>query len=148
MAQIKGIKIVSKVEVKTKEDLAIVYTPGVAASCLKIKENEEASFDYTNRENSVAVISFDYKKSLERAIFLKNTLNIDAYPFEISSTDENKIKFVVENIEPSFAAIDLSLISDKVQNINFNVNIPVLKGAVNDLKSFFLCVSKNLFMFK
>ena len=148
MSQFKGIKIVSKVEVKTKEDLAIVYTPGVAASCLKIKENEETSFDYTNRENSVAVISFDYQKSLERAIFLKSTLNIDAYPFEISSTEENKIKFVVENIEPSFAAVDLSLISDKVQNINFNVNIPVLKGAVNDLKSFFLCVSKNLFMFK
>lgn len=148
MAKIKGIKIVSKVEVNTKRDLAIVYTPGVAASCLKIKDNEEASFDYTNRENSVAVISFDYQKSLERAIFLKDTLNIDAYPLEISSTNPEKIKFAVENIEPSFAAIDLSLISDSVSEVDFEVSIPVLKGVVSDLKSFFLCVSKNLFMFK
>lgn len=148
MAKYNGIKIVSKVEVNSKNALAIVYTPGVAASCLKIKENAEASYDYTNRENSVAVISFDYKKSLERAIFLKSTLNIDAYPFEISSENIDKIKLVVENIEPSFGAIDLSLIEDVVKNIEFNISIPVLKGKTDDLKEFFLCVSKNLFMFK
>ena len=72
MVKYNGIKIVSKVEVKDKNTLAIVYTPGVAASCLKIKENPECSYDYTNRENSVAVISFDYDRSLERAIFLKS----------------------------------------------------------------------------
>lgn len=147
MAKYNGIKIVSKVEVADKNALAIVYTPGVAASCLKIKDNAEASYDYTNRENSVAVISFDYQKSLERAIFLKSTLCIDAYPFEISSTDKNKIKLVVDNIEPSFGAVDLSLISDCVADINFDLEIPVLKGSVPDLKEFFLCVSKNLFMF-
>ena len=148
MPKYNGLKIVSKVEVSNKNSLAIVYTPGVAASCLKIKENEEYSFDYTNRENSVAVISFDYQKSLERAIFLKSTLNIDAYPFEISTKEENKIKLVVDNIEPSFGAIDLSLIQENVKNIKFDVGIPVLKEAVLDLKQFFLCVSKNLFMFK
>ena len=147
MTKYSGIKIVSKVEVADKNALAIVYTPGVAASCLKIKENPESSYDYTNRENSVAVISFDYQKSLERAIFLKSALGIDAYPFEISSTDKNKIKLVVDNIEPSFGAIDLSLIADTIEDINFEVEIPVLKGAVPDLKQFFLCVSKNLFMF-
>ncbi len=148
MTKFNGIKIVSKVKVNDKNSLAIVYTPGVAASCLKIKENPEASYDYTNRENSVAVISFDYDKSLERAIFLKSTLGIDAYPFEISSQDEEKIKLVVKNIEPSFGAIDLSLIEENVKDIDFNINIPVLKGAVPNLKEFFLCVSKNLFMFK
>ncbi|MGM9994479.1 MAG: NADP-dependent malic enzyme [Candidatus Avigastranaerophilus sp.] len=147
MAKYQGIKIVSKVEVNDKKTLAIVYTPGVAASCLKIKENPEASFDYTNRENSAAVISFNYEKSLERAIFLKTSLGIDAYPFEISSTRTEKIKLVVDNIEPSFGAVDLSLICDSVKNIDFNVKIPVLKEPVSDLKTFFLCVSKNLFMF-
>ena len=147
MVKYNGIKIVSKVEVKDKNALAIVYTPGVAASCLKIKDNPEASFDYTNRENSVAVISFDYKKSLERAIFLKSTLGIDAYPFEISSYNKEKVKLVVNNIEPSFGAIDLSLISETVKDIDFDIQIPVLKGTVPDLKEFFLCVSKNLFMF-
>ena len=147
MVKYNGIKIVSKVEVKDKNTLAIVYTPGVAASCLKIKENPECSYDYTNRENSVAVISFDYDKSLERAIFLKSTLGIDAYPFEISSQDKVKIKLVVDNIEPSFGAIDLSLIENNVKDIDFNVSIPVLKGKTNNLKEFFLCVSKRLFMF-
>jgi len=147
MAKYNGLKIVSKVEVKDKQALAVVYTPGVAASCLKIKENPEASFDYTNRENSAAVISFDYNKSLERAIFLKSTLGIDAYPFEISSKSQDKIKLVVDNIEPSFGAIDLSLIEDNVKDINFDVSIPVLKGKTENLKEFFLCVSKNLFMF-
>ena len=147
MVKYNGIKIVSKVEVKDKNTLAIVYTPGVAASCLKIKENPECSYDYTNRENSVAVISFDYDKSLERAIFLKSTLGIDAYPFEISSQDKVKIKLVVDNIEPSFGAIDLSLIENNVKDIDFNVSIPILKGKTNDLKEFFLCVSKRLFMF-
>lgn len=147
MNKYNGIKIVSKVEVNDKQALAVVYTPGVAASCLKIKENEETSYDYTNRENSVAVISFDYDKSLQRAIFLKIALGIDAYPFEISSKLPEKIKLVVENIEPSFGGIDLSLISEEVENIEFNNTIPVLKGVVSDLKQFFLCVSKNLFMF-
>ena len=71
MAKYQGIKIVSKVEVADKHALSVVYTPGVAASCLKIKENVDDSFVYTNRENSVAVISFDYEQSLQRAIFLK-----------------------------------------------------------------------------
>ena len=147
MAKYNGIKIVSKVEVNDKNALAIVYTPGVAASCLKIKENPEASYDYTNRENSVAVISFDYKQSLDRAIFLKSTLGIDAYPFELSTQNTEKIKMVVENLEPSFGAIDLSLIEETVKNISFSISIPVLKGKTENLKKFFLCVSKNLFMF-
>ena len=143
----KGIKIISKVKVEDKQSLALVYTPGVAAACLKIKENPQYSYDYTNRENSLAVISFNYEKSLERAIFLKNTLGIDSYPFELNSKEKEKIKFVVENIEPSFGAIDLSLIQDYVQDIEFNVTIPVLKNNEKNLREFFLCVSKNVMMF-
>ncbi len=147
MPKYNGLKIVSKVDVDSKEALSIVYTPGVAASCIEIKNNPETVYDYTNRENSVAVISFDYESSLNRAIFLKSTLSIDAYPFEISSKASDKIKLVVENIEPSFGAMDLSLIEEYVKNIDFNVQIPVLKGKTDNLKEFFLCVSKNLFMF-
>lgn len=143
----KGIKIVPKVEVKDKYSLSLVYTPGVAASCLEIAKNEESSFDYTNRENSVVVISYNYKESLKRAIFLKSVLNIDAYPLEIKNVSIDKIKFVVENIEPTFCAVDLSLIKEDVKDIDFSVSIPVLKDIVPDLKHFFLCVSKNLFLF-
>ena len=144
MSEYNGIKIVPKLKIKDKHDLAVVYTPGVAASCLKIKDNPEMSFDYTNRENSVGVISFSYSSSLKRAIFLKSILGIDAYPIEIKEVSKEKLKFVVQNLEPTFCAIDLSIISDFVKDIKFDVGIPVLKDIVPDLKEFFMCVSKAL----
>ncbi|MDD3237427.1 MAG: NADP-dependent malic enzyme [Candidatus Gastranaerophilales bacterium] len=147
MTLYKSIKITPKIYVEDKETLALVYTPGVAASCLEISKDEEKSFDYTNRENSVAVIAFDYSEALKRAIFLKSTLGIDAYPLELKECPIDKIKFVVENIEPTFCAIDLSLIKEDVADVTFDVKIPVLTSNVPDLKKFFLCVSKNLFMF-
>ena len=48
-----------KVPVDKPEDLTLAYTPGVAAPCLAINENKENSYVYTNRGNSVAVISDD-----------------------------------------------------------------------------------------
>ena len=99
----KGFEIVSKIDVDAKS-LSLIYTPGVGASCRKITEDVENSWVLTNRINSIAIISTDYEKSLKRAIFLKDALQIDAYPFEIS--DLSQIKFVVENLEPSFKGFD------------------------------------------
>ncbi len=141
-----GLKYVPKVKVTDKHSLAVVYTPGVAAACLKIVENQEASFDYTNRENTVGVFAFEYEKALKRAEFLKNSLNIDAIPFEINTTKAEDIKIVVENLEPTFGAVDLSILEEFVKNISFNVKIPVLTGITENLKEFFLCVSKNSFI--
>lgn len=141
-----GLKFVPKVKVTDKHSLAVVYTPGVAAACLEIVENQSAAFDYTNRENTVGVFDFEYEKSLKRAEFLKNALNIDAVPLEINTENPDEIKFVVENLEPTFGAMDLSLLSEYVQNVSFDVEIPVLKGQTDNLKEFFLCVSKNAFI--
>ena len=147
MPQFKGIKTVPKIQIDNKDTLSLVYTPGVGASCLKIKENPEASMVYTNRINSVAVMSFDYQKSLQRAIFLKSVLLIDAYPFEIKeNTTQNDLKFAIENLEINFCAIDLSLIQEFAKDIDFNVEIPVLKEPVSDLKDFFGAISRNVFM--
>jgi len=185
--QYKSIEYIPKIEPDSLEVLSLIYTPGVGHACMAIKENDGLSYMYTNRENSVAVLSFDYEKSLKRAIFLKDTLNIDAYPFEVSlpsplaanpllgelashrregvglpteggkcasahppipsplagegdfsmrSTSIRKmgegykdiLKLVVENIYPNFCGIDLTLISDEVKNIDFDVEIPVLKS--------------------
>ncbi len=142
----KSIRVVPKIDVPDKETLALVYTPGVAASCLEIVKNAETSYDYTNRENSVGVLAFDYQEALSRAIFLKSALNIDAYPLELKQISPEQIKFIVENIEPTFCAFDLSLISNFVKDIGFDVSVPLLIEPVQDLKSFFLCVSKNLFL--
>ena len=145
MAQ--GIKVVPKIEINDKEILSLVYTPGVGSSCLKISENIEAEKIYTNKIDSVAVISFDYEQSLKRAIFLKSSLLIDAYPLCIKQTTTDDLKFVAENIVPNFCGIDLSLISDYVKEIEFDVDIPVLKGVVPDIKEFFGTISRNVFMF-
>ena len=147
MPQYKYLKVVPKISIDDKDTLSLVYTPGVGASCLKIKETPEASMVYTNIINSVGVIAFDYEKALNRAIFLKSTLLIDAYPLVVKeNVSKEDLKFAVENIDINFCAIDMSLMEDFVCDIEFNTEIPVLKGAVADLKGFFGAISRNVFM--
>lgn len=150
MPQYKGFKVVPKISVDDKDILSLVYTPGVGTSCLKISEVSEAVSVYTNRINSVAVIAFDYEKALNRALFLKSVLQVDAYPFVV---DENvskaDFKFAVENLEVNFCAFDLSLMRDFVNNadgLEFVVDIPVLVEPVEDLRGFFGAISRNVFM--
>ena len=146
MAYNQGIKTVPKIKIDNKEILSLVYTPGVGSSCLRISENIEAEKIYTNKIDSVAVISFDYEQSLKRAIFLKSALLIDAYPLCIKQTTKDDLKFAVENIVPNFCGVDLSLISDYVKEMVFDVDIPVLTGIVPDIKEFFGTISRNVFM--
>lgn len=142
--QYNSIEFIPKIEPESLEVLSLIYTPGVGHACMEIKENDGLSYMYTNRENSVAVLSFDYQTSLKRAIFLKNTLNIDAFPFECT---KKYLKLVIENIYPNFCGIDLTLIKDDVQNIDFDVEIPVLKQSGVDIMDFFKPFSKNIFQF-
>lgn len=147
MPQYQGFKIVPKLPIDDKDTLSLVYTPGVGSSCLAIAKDSDAAKIYTNIINSVGVISFDYQKSLNRAIFLKSVLLIDAYPLVVDANiDKNDLKFAIENLEINFCAFDLSLISDFVADIELNVGIPVLKEPVSDLKSFFGAISRNVFM--
>ena len=143
----KGIKVIPKIPVDNKEILSLVYTPGVGSSCLKIEEEPSLVTVLTNKINSVAVISFDYEESLKRALFLKSTLLIDAYPLCLTSNaTKEDIRLVVDNIGINFCGIDLSLISEKVQEIDFNIDIPILKGSTGDIKAFFKTISRNIFM--
>ncbi len=147
MPQYNGFKTVPKVAINDHEALSLVYTPGVGASCLQIAKNPEAASVYTNKINSVAVIAFDYEKALNRAIFLKSVLLIDAYPLVVKKDIlKSDLKLALENIYINFCAIDLSLIQDFVSDINFNVDIPVLKETVADLKDFFGAIARNVFM--
>lgn len=142
--QYNSIEFIPKIEPESLEVLSLIYTPGVGHACMAIKENDGLSYMYTNRENQVAVVSFDYEKSLKRAIFLKNTLNIDAFPFECAKED---LKLVVDNIYPNFCGIDLTLIKDEIENIDFDVEIPVLNQSGVDIMNFFKPFSKNIFQF-
>ena len=46
-----------KCQVKTREDLSLAYTPGVAEPCRRIAENPEAAYQYTQKGNTIAVVS-------------------------------------------------------------------------------------------
>ena len=51
------IEVIARCPVRTREDLALAYTPGVAEACLKIRDNPNESYALTRRENLVAVIT-------------------------------------------------------------------------------------------
>ncbi len=139
----KTIEIVPKIEVDSKEKLALVYTPGVAKSSTAIKEDYDKVFDLTNRSNSVAVISFDYNDSLKRAVYLKETYGVDAYPIEIkedklpadTAARKNELEFVIDNIMPNFMGVDKALIEDGGWNSAFDIPI-MSKGCIlpDDIK--------------
>lgn len=107
---LENIEIIPKIEINSKEVLALVYTPSVAKSSLEIKDNLDRVFDLTNRSNSIAVISFDYKNSLRRAIYLKREYSLDAYPLEVKECMQDELEFVIENIMPNFMGVDKVLI--------------------------------------
>jgi malate dehydrogenase (oxaloacetate-decarboxylating) len=115
------IAIRSKIAVKTKEDLSIVYSPGVAAPCLAIAANPEAAYEYTIKANTVAVVS-DGSAVLGlgnigalaaipvmegKAMLFKKFAGIDAFPICLNTQDVDEIVRTIENIAPVFGGINL-----------------------------------------
>ncbi len=119
------IEIISKVSVKSKEDLALAYSPGVAAPCMEIADNREDVYKYTSKGNLVAVVS-DGSAVLGlgnigpeaglpvmegKSILFKGFANVDSMPLCVNSQDvEDIIKFC-KMIEPTFGGINLEDIS-------------------------------------
>ncbi len=115
------IEIKTKIPLKTKDDLAIAYTPGVAKVSEAIEKDKKKSYELTNRGNQVAIVS-DGTAVLglgnigpeaampvmegKSAIF-KEFANIDAIPLCINTTDPEEIIKFCKYIEPSFAGINL-----------------------------------------
>ena len=119
------IEMKSKVEVKTREDLALAYTPGVAEPCRKIHKNPFDIYKYTSKGNTVAVITdgsavlglgnIGAKASLPvmegKCILFKEFADIDALPICIDSNDTDTIIQTVKLISTSFGGINLEDIS-------------------------------------
>ena len=125
-------------------DLAVIYTPGVAAPCLAIKEDEDLSLEYTWRGNVVAVISDGTRvlglgdigpaASLPvmegKSALYKRFGNIDAIPIVINTKDKDEFIHCVQLLEKSFAGINLEDISkpkcyDIEDELKKTMNIPV-----------------------
>lgn len=114
-----------KKEVLSKEDLSLVYTPGVSAPCLEIADDKEKVYDYTWKGNSVAVITdgtavlgmgnIGPEASLPvmegKAALFKSFANIDAVPIALDTQDTEEIIRTVKLLAPSFGGINLEDIS-------------------------------------
>jgi len=115
------IEITSKVLLKTKNDLSLVYTPGVGAVSKAIGENKNRSWDMTNRANQVAIVS-DGTAILGlgdlgpeaampvmegKAVIFKELAGIDAIPLCINTTNIDEIVNFCKIIAPSFGGINL-----------------------------------------
>lgn len=115
------IEVVSRVNIKTRDELSVAYTPGVAAPCLKIKENINKSYVYTRRKNLVAVIT-DGSAVLGlgdigpeagmpvmegKCALFKEFADVDAFPICVKSHDVEEIVRTVYLISGSFGGINL-----------------------------------------
>ena len=115
------IEIVSSKPVTTKRDLALAYSPGVAAPVKAIADNPELAYEYTTKGNLVAVISngsailglgnlgaIASKPVMEgKAVLFKRFADIDSIDLEIDSADPNEIINSIKNFAPSFGGINL-----------------------------------------
>ena len=119
------IEVTARVEVKTKEDLSLAYTPGVATPCLEIQKDESKSYDLTRRWNTVAVIT-DGTAVLGlgdigpvagmpvmegKALLFKAFADVDAIPLCIKSKDVDELVRTIYLISGSFGGINLEDIS-------------------------------------
>ncbi len=138
------IEIVSSKNMTTKRDLALAYSPGVAAPVKAISENPETAYDYTSKGNLVAVISngsailgmgnlgaLASKPVMEgKAVLFKRFADIDSIDLEIDSLNSDEIINSIKNFAPSFGGINLEdiaapdcfIIEEKLKEI---LDIPV-----------------------
>ena len=119
------LETVSKAPVKTREDLSLAYTPGVAEPCKVIAEDPEAAYKYTQKANTIAVVS-DGSAVLGlgnigplaampvmegKAVLFKEFGGVNAVPICLDTQDTEEIIKAVVNIAPSFGGINLEDIS-------------------------------------
>ena len=115
------IEIISSKPMTSKRDLALAYSPGVAAPVKAISKNPDLAYDYTTKGNLVAVISngsailglgnlgaVASKPVMEgKAVLFKRFADIDSIDIEIDSSDTKEIINSIKNISKSFGGINL-----------------------------------------
>ena len=115
------IEVVSKVAVKTRDDLSTAYTPGVAEPCRQIRDNADDVYKYTAKGNLVAVVSdgsavlglgnIGAKAAIPvmegKCILFKEFADVDAFPICVDTQDDEEIIRTVKNIAPVFGGVNL-----------------------------------------
>ncbi len=114
-----------KVDIETKHDLSLAYTPGVAEPCLEIAQDREQVYRYTGKGNAVAIVTdgtavlglgdIGPEAALPvmegKACLFKRFGGVDAYPICLNTKDPEEIVRVVQLIAPGFGGINLEDIS-------------------------------------
>ena len=115
------IQLVATTQLTNQRDLALAYSPGVAAPCRAIAANPSDSFKYTSRANLVAVISngsavlglgnigaLASKPVMEgKGVLFKKFAGIDVFDIEVDCADPEKLIEVIAALEPTFGGINL-----------------------------------------
>lgn len=133
-----------KCNIRTREDLALAYTPGVAEPCKLIAEDKELAYKYTIKANTVAVVSdgsavlglgnigpYAAMPVMEgKAVLFKEFGNVNAVPICLDTQDTEEIIKTVINIAPAFGGINLEDISaprcfEIEERLKEALNIPV-----------------------
>jgi len=138
------IEIKSRQKIKTGHDLEIVYTPGVAFACQEIYKKKSEVYKYTNKWNSVAIVTdgsavlglgdIGPEAALPvmegKAVLFREFAGVDAYPICLATKDPDKIVETVVLISPGFGGINLEDISgprcfEIEQKLKQQLEIPV-----------------------
>lgn len=141
------IGVSSKVPIRDRSILSLVYTPGVAEACMAIKEDPRRSFDLTCRGNTVAILTdgsdlfgreggpveAEIPIAEGKSVIFKTFAGIDAFPMCLSTTDTNMIVETGMAISPTFGAICLDDISSPraftiADNLDKAADIPVFSN--------------------
>src|SRR4051794_10450576 len=115
----------NKHALKTRDDLSMAYTPGVARVCMAIAEDPEKAFQYTIKRNTVAVVSdgtavlglgdIGPRAAMPvmegKAMLFKEFAGVDAFPICLDTKDPDEIVDAVRRIAPGFGGINLEDIS-------------------------------------
>lgn len=138
------IEIKSKNAIKTRDDLSMAYTPGVARVCMAIHDEPENVFKLTCKRNTVAIVT-DGTAVLGlgdigpaaampvmegKAMLFKDLANVDAFPICLATKDVDEIVQTVKAISPGFGGINLEDISaprcfEIEKRLKAELNIPV-----------------------
>src|SRR5213075_210076 len=119
------IEVRNKIPIRTRDDLSMAYTPGVARVCLAIRDDRERVFSLTVKQNTVAVVTdgtavlglgdIGPEAALPvmegKAVLFKEFGGVDAFPICLDTTDPDEIVRTVEAIAPVFGGINLEDIS-------------------------------------
>ncbi|MDQ3910210.1 MAG: NADP-dependent malic enzyme [Actinomycetota bacterium] len=119
------IEVRSKMKIRTRDDLSMAYTPGVARVCHAIAEEPERAFNLTIRRNTVAVVSdgtavlglgnIGSRAAMPvmegKAMLFKEFANVDAFPICLDTKNTEEIVETVKRIAPAFGGINLEDIS-------------------------------------